>query len=222
MKLVPPPFQELSVYQYERKTFGYVRYCAVAKGDKVKVSIINEWTNGRSRASNYLCASSTWLDSDGKQVFEATYGGNGINVSGGGDITLSKSKMLTMDQFKSIRSWFWTFGFCPPSVSTPTPPKPKSPKPTPSALRYGEDKYVCAGNYLNGWAVVGVSTSIDCGSNLNNQWHLRNLNGAPSGAFETICRFSQYPAGWVTTGYLTDYSRCGDSSNDNLRKIQKG
>ncbi|MER8512908.1 hypothetical protein NKH47_08140 [Mesorhizobium sp. M1060] len=217
MKQVPPPFQELAFHQYQSKTFGYVRYCAVMKGDMVKVSIINEWTNGRSRASQYLCTSSTWLDGNGKTVFDATYGGNGINVGGGGDITRSKSKVLTMDQFKSIRTWSWSFGFCPPPIPITKPPKPNLP-----ASHYGEDMYVCAGKYLDGWAVVDVSTSNDCGNALNNKWHLKNLNGAPSGAFQTICRFSHYPDGWVITGYLTDYTRCGDPTNDNLRMIQKG
>ena len=87
---------------------------------------------------------------------------------------------------------------------------------------YGQKQTACAGNTPSGWAVQSVAPHFSaCGG--GDVWTLINLNGAPSGAVQTVCAFSSVPSGWKTTGTLTTYSARGSAGTgaDTAIRIQK-
>jgi hypothetical protein len=87
---------------------------------------------------------------------------------------------------------------------------------------YGQTQTACAGTTPSGWAVQSVAPHFSaCGG--GDPWTLINLNGAPSGAVQTVCAFGSVPSGWETTGTLTTYSECGSAGTgaDTAIRIQK-
>lgn len=157
IKEVPPPFPQLGFQKYSDKIYGYVRYCAVKRGDKVLVKIINEWTNGTTRTAYNLCSYHGWSGDNGT-VFQVNH--VGVSVKGGnGDKIIPNQKIITLEQFKSIRYWTWGFSYCGGATPTANPEPAAPPKANYTAVIRSYCKDAQGGS---GSVDTTTSSSISC------------------------------------------------------------
>jgi hypothetical protein len=110
IKGISEAFPKLGVYRYDDKVYGYVRYCAIQEGDRIRIKLISEWTNGMGVGTSQLCSSHSWYAADGSAVVSVNR--RLEELPHRGDIILSDSTLLTQEQFESVREWAWDFWYC--------------------------------------------------------------------------------------------------------------